>query len=178
MIQQPLEALKGISEQANIFGQVLASWVEPRGGVVKIAANMRHLWEFISGMALTDAPLVVICFNAERARGPEGQRNTLRRVDRDWVVVVLRGHGFENKMAKTDEEGGLNQVDDFYSSCEAIRDLLRTVISGVGEFPLDYKSMKPLPGVAQPGTANVFLDAYQIDFSTANDIVGVAYSKD
>lgn len=174
MIEQPLEALASISEQANIFGKVLDELVAPTGGITKVMANTRHLWEEVFGAAVDDAPRVLICFNAERSRGAENQRNDLHRVDRDWIVVVMRGHGFRNKMAKDDEGGGIAQTDDFYTMCETIRDKIRTVLSGVGEFPLDYRGMRPLPGVAVPNQANVFLDAYQIDFSTANDIPGIA----
>jgi hypothetical protein len=81
----------------------------------------------------------------------------------------MRGHGFENRMAKTSN----TQTDDFYSACEELRDRIRVMLDVSEEFPVDYVGMTPLPGVAQPGNANVFLDCYQIEFQTANDLFAV-----
>jgi transketolase C-terminal domain/subunit len=58
------------------------------------------------------------------------------------------------------------------ASIEAVRDLLRR-ITGVSGEVIDYVSMKPLPGIAQPNMANVFLDGYVITFTTANDIPAI-----
>ena len=33
-----------ISQQAQHIGSQLATWAEPKGGEVRIMANMRHLW--------------------------------------------------------------------------------------------------------------------------------------
>ena len=158
-----------ISDQANMIAQQLDDWVQPRGGQVKIMANTRHLWEEVYKHAVEGKPKVLVCFNRERSRGSEQLRNGLHRVDRNWLVVVMRGHGFANKMAKTD--AGI--TDDFYSDCETLRDRIRVIISVSEEFPVDYVGMSPLPGVAVPGMANVFLDAYSIEFNTANDIADI-----
>ena len=155
-----------ISDQANMIAEQCDLWAGPKGGKVKIMANTRHLWEEIYGHAVDGNPKVLVCFNREKSRGSEQLRNNLHRVDRNWLVVVMRGHGFENKMAKTT----MGQTDDFYSHCEELRDRLRIIISITEEVPIDYVGMGPLPGVAVPGMANVFLDAIQIEFNTANDI--------
>lgn len=34
-----------ISLQANQIAKRIADWAEPKGGVVEVMANMRHLWE-------------------------------------------------------------------------------------------------------------------------------------
>lgn len=158
-----------ISDQANMIAQQLDGWVTQNGGEVKIMANTRHLWEEVYKRAVDDKAAVLVCFNRERSRGSEQLRNNLHRVDRNWLVVVMRGHGFENRMAKT----SMTQTDDFYTACEELRDKIRTIISISEEFPVDYVGMTPLPGVAQPGHANVFLDAYTLEFNTANDIAAV-----
>lgn len=174
MIDQPELGQVSISDQANIYGTWLHQWAQPLGGSVLIVYNMRHLWEKIAehSQQKDRAPLILICFNGERSRGSEQLRNSLHRVDRDWIVVVLRGHGFESRPSKDRS----TQTDDFYTDCETIRDRIRMVRSGMAEFPCDYKGMQPLPGVAIPNIANVFVDAYQIMFVTANDIkaVGIA----
>jgi len=158
-----------ISDIANTVAEQLSTWAEPRGGVVKVMANTRHLWEEVYSSAVDGSPKVLVCFNRERSRGAEQLRNGLHRVDRNWLVVVMRGHGFENDMAKTDEK----MDGDFYSDCETLRDLVRVILNISEEFPVDYVGMDPLPGAAQPGMANVFLDAYKIEFNTANDIAAV-----
>ena len=165
-----LPAPISITDQANMIGQYLDEWAQPLGGSAQIAANMRHLWENILDHAKKEerAPLIIICFNGEKSRGAFAQANTMHRVDRDWCVVVMRGHGFKNKIAKSDDTS-----DDFYTACETIRDRCRVLMSISEEFPVDYKAMRPLPGIAVPGAANVFIDAYEISFSTANDLYAV-----
>jgi len=158
-----------ITDIANLIGQQLSPWVTERGGEVKVMANTRHLWEEVYGSAVDGSPKVLVCFNRERSRGSEQLRNNLHRVDRNWLVVVMRGHGFENDMAKTDEK----MEGDFYTDCETLRDRVRVMLGISEEFPVDYVGMNPLPGAAQPGMANVFLDAYQMEFNTANDLAAV-----
>ena len=164
-----LQAIASISDCANMIAEQCELWVAPLGGTVKVMANIRHLWEEVYSSATTDKPKVLVVFNRERSRGSEQLRNYLHRVDRNWLVVVMRGHGFENKMAKSE----VDLTDDFYRACETLRDRIRVITSISEENPLDYVGMGPLPGVAVPGTANVFLDAYQIEFNTANDIAAV-----
>lgn len=164
-----LPAVASISDQANMIAEQCDLWVNPLGGTVKVMANIRHLWEEVYSSATDAAPKVLVVFNRERSRGSEQLRNFLHRVDRNWLVVVMRGHGFDNRMAKTDAA----TADDFYSACETLRDRIRVITSISEENPLDYVGMSPLPGVAVPGTSNVFLDAYQIEFNTANDIAAV-----
>lgn len=160
-----------ISQQANKLGVWLTEATEGTGATVEVLANQRHLWETIFSMATDDAPKILICFNGETSRGGFNQRNTLHRVDREWVIVVMRGHGFQHHAMNVDQptEG---QPTAFYDDCEAVRELCRRC-TGISEEVIDYVSMKPLPGVAQPQAANVFLDGYVITFLTANDIPAI-----
>ena len=164
-----LPAMISISAQANQIGQWLTEQTQGSGASVELLANQRHLWELIYSMAVDGNPKILVCFDGETSRGSFNERNLLYRVDRAWVVVVMRGHGFDHS--------GMNEpkvplATAFYDDCEGVRDLLRRMTS-VSEEPLDYVSMKPLPGVAQPGMANVFLDGYVISFTTANDLPAV-----
>lgn len=156
-----------IAQQANQIGVWLTEQTQGSEAVVDIVANQRHLWEAVFSMATNTKPRILICFNGETARGGFNERNTLCRVDREWVVAVMRGHGFKHAMNK--DEPKENLATSFYDDCEAIRQLLRRMTSISAE-PLDYSTMKPLPGIAQPGTANVFLDGYLITFTAASDI--------
>jgi len=159
-----------ISTQANALGSFLTDNTSGSGAVVEIMANQRHLWEAVFAMATEGTPRILICFDGETSRGGFNERNTLNRVDRQWVVVVMRGHGFKHSMAQQEPLDGLETA--FYDDCEAVRDLLRRV-TGISAEPIDYVSMKPLPGVAQPNMANVFLDGYVITMTTANDIPAI-----
>lgn len=163
-----LPGLIKISDQANQIGSWLADQSQGSGAVVEVLANQRHLWEKIFDMSADSSPRLLICFDGETSRGGFNERNLLYRVDRAWVVVVMRGHGFDHGM--NEQKPGLPTL--FYDDCEAVRDLLRRM-TGISEEPLDYVSMKPLPGIAQPGMANVFLDGYILSFTTANDLPAI-----
>ena len=127
-------------------------------------ANLRHLWEEIS--ATNDGkPSIFIVYTGETARGGFNQANTLHRVDRQWMVVVMRGHGFKNLMA---DKG--DQTLSFYDVIETIRHLLRRMTNISEEFPIDYKGIEPMGNIGMNQSQNVFLDGFQIKFSTANDI--------
>lgn len=160
-----LPARMTIAQQANAIGAWLSEQTADSGATVEVLANQRHLWETIFTTATDSAPKLLICFDGETSRGSFNERNLLYRVDRAWVVVVMRGHGFDHGMNEV--KPGLPSA--FYDDCEAVRDLIRRM-TGISEDPLDYVSMKPLPGVAQPNMANVFLDGYVISFTTANDL--------
>lgn len=160
----PLDQPITITQAANAIGYWLEAWAEPKGGKVKVMMNMAHLWEEI--YEVNDAPRILICYNGEVSRGGFPHANVLHRVDRQWIVVVMRGHGFKNLAAEAQ-----GSIEAFYDSVEAVRDRLRVMGSITEEFPIDYKSTKPLPNAGRVGpSGNVFLDAYAIEFSTANDI--------
>lgn len=152
-----------ISDQAEIIRQVLAEYTDTRGGYSKVMANMAHLWEEL--FVVSEKPRCLVVYNGEDSRGGFNQANTLHRVDRQWQVVVVRGHGFKNLMS----EG----TEPFYDSLETIREIIRKLLNISEEFPIDYKAIKPLPNVGTGQTANVFMDAYLISFSTANDIPAI-----
>jgi hypothetical protein len=159
-----------IEWQAQMIQMWLDDWAQARGGYAKVLANMRHLWEEI--FMTDERPRILICFNGEQARGGFNQANLLHRVDRQWIVAVIRGHGFTNQMAKLD--GPTAAVDPFYKDCQTVRDKCRVLVNISEEPPVDYKGMDPLPSAAPYGqTANIFLDGYGIKFSTANDIPAI-----
>lgn len=158
-----------ISEQCQYLGAWLDEWVAPREGKTKVLANTRHLYEEVYGQATDQAPRVLIVFQSEDARGGFDERNLLNRVDRQFSVVVMRGHGFKHP-GVSEPTTGLPTA--FYDDVTAIRDRIRRLI-GISAEPIDYKGIRPLPGIAQPGTANIFLDGYSIEFSTANDIPAI-----
>lgn len=142
-------------------------YAQERGGTVKVMESMWHLWEEI--LLATDAPRVIICCTGENVRGSFAEQDQWHRVDRQWTVAVVRGHGFRNLMPG--EEGDPPaSVETLTKSIETVRDLVRSLTGVSEEFPINYKGWKNLPAVARPGTANVFVAGATIEFSTANDI--------
>jgi hypothetical protein len=157
-----------IAQQANAIGAWISDQTSGSGATVELMANQRHLWEVIYSTATDGAPKILVVFDGETSRGSFNERNLLHRVDRSWVIVVMRGHGFDHGMAQPNKESRTA----FYDDCESVRDLVRRMID-ISEEPMDYVSMKPLPGVAQPNLANTFLDGYVISFTTANDLKAI-----
>lgn len=151
-----------------MLGKWLSEQTSASGATVDVLANQRHLWEVIFAMTADSAPKILICFDGETSRGSFNLRNTLHRVDRQWVVVVMQGHGFDH--GQNEPKNG--RATAFYDDCEAVRQLVRRLKS-LSEEEVDYVSMKPLPGVAQPNMANIFLDGYVLTFTTAQDIPAI-----
>jgi hypothetical protein len=160
--------------QALTIQNWLNEWVEPRGGYTKVLASPKHLWEEIYKTG-DEAPRVLICFNGEKSRGDFKQANTLHRVDREWLVAVLRGHGFKNLMAEGEGvSGSPGVIDPFYKDVQILRDRCRVMINITEEAPPDYKGMEPIPSIAPYGpSGNVFIDGYAIRFSVASDIPAI-----
>lgn len=169
-----MSLLYGLPSPPTIKGQAndIASWIDTsfakdRKGVVKVIQSPRHLWEEI--FLQDDQPRVFVMFAGERSRGPSDQMRTLHRVDRSWTVVIMRGHGWANLMPNADE----GTEEDFLTTIEVLRDKIRVLLSVSEEFPLEYVSMDALPNMAPTKEANAFMDAYQIKFTTANDIPAI-----
>jgi len=166
-----LAAPPTISQQAQIIANWLTtSFAAPRGGSVKILQNQRHLWEEI--YMQDDTPRLFIMFKSEKSRGGFNQANKLHRVDRQWSVIIMRGHGWRNLMPNPNEAFG-TQAEDFLDTIEVLRDKLRVLLNISEEFPIDYTGVDSLPNIAPTKEANVFMDCYIINFSTANDIPNI-----
>ena len=163
-----LETPISLMDEANIIQGILDAWAQGHGGDAKIMANLRHLWEEI--LRLSDQPRIMVCYTGEIARGGFNIANRNHRVDRQWTVVVMRGHGFRNLMAESRD--GIEIP--FYTVIETIRDMIRCITNISEEFPLDYKAIQPLPNAGPSPNASALMDCFQITFSTANDIPGVS----
>lgn len=150
------------------------TWAKERGGYAKVVASPRHLWEEV--YVADEKPRILICCLGEIGR-PENASNFSRRVDRQWMLAIIRGHnGFKNLVAEGQGQPNTpGAVDPFLKNCQVIRDRQRMLINITEEPQLDgYKSMDPLPSLAPYGpTGNVFLDGYGIKTATANDIPAI-----
>ena len=169
---QGIDVQISITEEATRLKAALTEWAEARGGTVSIMANMRHMWEQLF-LPNNTAPKILICYTGETSRVQKNDEG-LHRVDRQWSIAVVRGHGFKNLVAESDADTVTGAViEDFYTSVETVRDLVRVRLDISAEFPVAYKGIKSLPNPGFSQSANAFLDAYVIDFSTANDIYGI-----
>ena len=137
-----------------------------RGGNVIAMESMWHVWEYI--LTATDEPTVLVCCTGETPRGSFAEQDQLCRVDRQWTVVLIRGHGFTSLLPGPN--GTAPGVENMLTSITALRDTVRVITSVSEEIPINYKGWHPLPAVARPGTVNVFVAGAQMEFSTANDI--------
>lgn len=157
-----------IAYQATTLKDLLDAWAQPKGGVAKVASNLKELWAQASQSS--QKPIVLICFNGEQVRGPFATGAACHRVDRQWVVAVVRGRGFAPVRGNTLTES-VGNVDPFYQSVEEVRDLIRNARELTAEPPIDFKAVKPM----QMGA--LIIDGYLIEFSTAVDIPQVTNTE-
>ena len=156
----PLTAPVSISNQAGQIALVLQGYAQSAGGVADVVSNLRDLW--FQASQSSQKPRILICYNGESARGDFSVANYNHRVDRQWIVAVTRGRGWlanrGDSLYKTTTQ------DPLYDVVEEVRELLRCMIGISEEFPIDFKRISPM------NSQNKALDAYAIEFSTANDI--------
>ncbi len=96
-----------VREDALAIKTQMEVFATPRNGTVKIMANMSHLWEEIYNNGIVNEnPRILIVWTGEIARGEYagGDRTKLHRVDRQWNVVIMRGHGFKNSAPHRETE--------------------------------------------------------------------------
>jgi hypothetical protein len=159
------------SDQAALLLRMCELWGKPKGATAKVIAGMHHLWEEV--YKAQDQPRILICCNGEKPRGAFQVSNTLNRVDRKWVVVAIRGHGFKNEIL----EAGVTGYPPVLDNLEDLRDnVLRVAIQLTMEPPIDYQGWSPVPNLAPAQSANPFLDGSMLEFSTANDIPAILYA--
>ena len=163
-----------IKEDAEAIRAQLDTYAKPRDGLTKVVANQSHLWEEIyNGGVIAEQPRILIICIGETARGEYagGQRTKLHRVDRNWQVIVMRGHGFKNLMTEGIGQAGTpGAIESFYDACETIRDGIRVMSNITAEDLVNYKGMRPLANIGPTPVANVFLDCICIEFDCAADI--------
>lgn len=156
-----------IDQQAEILATHLDErYAGQRGGSVKVAESMWHLWEDL--LSASNEPRIVVVCTGETPRGSFAEQDMWATVDRQWSVAIVRGHGFRN--LEPGEEGDPPGVETLNSGIEAVREFVREVNTVSEEFPINYKGWEPLPAVARPGTANVFTAGAVLRFSTCNFI--------
>lgn len=157
-----------VAQAALIIKAQLETFAAPRNAYVKILANTAHVWEELNDS--NDRARILIIFTGEEARGSYELRGTWHRVERNWQVIVVRGHGWKSVLAE-----GKGDAEAFYDVLEGVRDCLRILLNVGQEWPpMKYIGMEPMPNIAQGGSsANVFMDSISLRFTTTNDILPV-----
>jgi len=157
----PLPAPISISQQAQNIVDVLRPYAETSGGVAEVVSNLRELWA--QAAMSSDRARILVCYNGEQSRGDFSVANVNHRVDRQWIVAVTRGRGWNSKRGDSLYKT-VGSTDPFYDVVEEVRELLRTITNISEEFPIDYKRISPMT------SGNKALDSYGIEFSCASDI--------
>jgi hypothetical protein len=156
-----------IDQQAtNLASYIDEHFTQERGGKTLVMESMWHLWEYI--LSAYDEPTVLVCCTGEQPRGSFAEQDLWHWVDRQWTVVLLRGHGFTS--LEWTEKGQPARKEPLNVSIEALRETVRAMVGLSEEFPINFKGWSNLPAVARPGTANVFTAGALLTFSTANSI--------
>lgn len=167
MSQQPVNlaqyARLGKADQACLIAAQLQTWCDDHGGKVSVMANLSELWQEL--LTFEDAPRLLVTFINQIPRGDDQLSGPTHRVDRYWQVTIVRGHGFKNVIAEP-----LANQDAFLAAVDQVEGAIRTLLNVSGEFPVEYRGTRPVPQLADTKQQNIFLDAYAIEFSTAQDL--------
>ena len=156
-----------ISEQADQIRELLSPFAVKYGGSAEVVSNLKMMWTTVS-MA-NDRPRIIIVYNGETIRGEFAAAAFNCRVDRQWIVAVTRGRGWNiNRGDSLYKTAG--NADPLYTVVETVRDLIRSMLGISEELPLDYKRISPMT------SANENLDSYAIEFSTANDVPAIRWT--
>ena len=157
-----------IADQAKAIRDPLSKWASDQGGKAFIAADLHHLWNMAN--VSSKNPRVIIVFNGEDPRGDSTMSAILRRVDRNWIALVTRGN-----ISLAQRGDSLTQDDSataFLTLIGQARDIIRSIVGASVELPVDYKGIRPYQ------IGDVLMDAYQIDFSMADDLSEIVEAPD
>lgn len=139
-----------IAQQGLAIQNVLAAWAAELGGIVIVASNIFNMWE--QATVKSETPRAIIAFEGEDIRGPVGTSALLGRVDRSWVVAIMRGQGTSVNRGEQ-LTNNIGNAKPFYEILEVARDVLRTMrlepvqawpSGAYTEEPIDYKGIKPM----------------------------------
>lgn len=150
-----------ISSQAEIIKSALKPWAIKDGGTALVASDLRHLWEI--AYQQTVGPRAILCYEGEAVRGDFSVAAALGRVDRQWILAVTRGRGFNadrgDSLTKT-----VQNSRPFYDLVEEARDIIRGLQGISVDAPVDFRSIEAMQKLDD------LMDAYFIRFSVATDL--------
>lgn len=150
-----------IADQLKVLLQVLSPWAVQNGGQAFVCSDPSILWDM--AFASSNQLRVLIAYMGEENRAEFPTGAILRRVDRQFTVLITRGRGFSYPRGNTLTDTVGNAIPMF-QLVEEGRDLIRSILNLSEERPLDFKAVRP----HQMG--ELIMDAYSIEFSAAVDL--------
>ncbi len=150
-----------IAAQLKIIQQVLGPWAAENGGAAFVASDPEHMWAM--AFSASSKLRVIVTYMGESNRGDFAMGAILRRVDREFVVLITRGRGFSYPRGDTLTDTVGNALPMF-QLVEEGRELIRSILNLSVELPLDFKAVKP------HAMGQLIMDAYSIEFSAAVDL--------
>lgn len=159
-----LPAPISINDQLVQIRDVLNGWSMANGyqAVFKIVSNLQDLWA--QSLQNSQSPMGFVFFEGETARGSFAELAPWHRVDREFVVRLKKGRGYLVERGDSVANDGSGEIS-FVSILEQVRDKIRCILSISEELPsIDYRGIKSVR------LGDQVIDAYDIRFTTANDI--------
>ena len=150
-----------IADQLKALQVALGPWAFNNGGAAFVVSDPSHLWEM--AYAASSKLRVLILYSGEEIRGPFSTAAATHRVDRNFVVLVTRGRGF-NADRGTSLTDTVGNDPPLFSLLEEGREIIRGMVNISVELPVDYKMIRP------HSMGEVIMDAYSIEFSCATDL--------
>lgn len=153
-----------ISEQATNIVGVMQKWMQTVKGDVEVCYDLRQMWEVAS--QASDKVRVLITYGGEEIRGEFAQAAILGRVDRKWIVALVRGRGFNTTPGLALATSQQN-APAFYDQLDTFRDILRSIYFDPNfcENPVDFRNIRPIAyGDETP------LNGYMVEFTVGTQL--------
>lgn len=153
-----------ISQQADLIAGVMQTWIATVKGDVEVCYDLRQMWQVAT--QASDKVRVLITYGGEDIRGDFAQAAILGRVDRKWIVALVRGRGFNTipglALATTQQN-----APAFYDQLDEFRNILRSIIFDVNtcENPPDFKNVRPIAY-----GNDVPMNGYMVEFTVGTQL--------
>jgi hypothetical protein len=158
-----------ISYQAKTIADALQKWLNEGQGKAVVVPDLLKLWEV--AYQTTAYPRALVCYAGESLRGDFSVAAALGRVDRQWLVAIIRGTGFPTSRGIGLTDTVMNGPA-FYDQVEEGRDVIRCLRNISVELPLDFKRIYPMEKLDD------FISGYIVEFSTAVDLPQMSEAPD
>lgn len=161
MLPAPLTA----KQTSALIISALKPFADARGALCDAVDNLAHLWEYVQAVAADDKPRIVVCWTGSQARGSTVDQDVDHRDDRSWAIVLVCAKGFDETTVRV----GATK-ESFMDTVEKCRDEVRRLRNVSEEFPVNYRSIRPLANIYGGQVPKVFYDSYAVEVTTAADL--------
>lgn len=164
----PVSAKHQISAIATFIRDHLLLWAQDKAGTCVIVHSLTELWE--QAAQSSQKPILYVCYAGETPWGEYNTRALTGRVKRNWIVVLKFGRGLTVNRGDTLNKGSQNAAP-FYDWVDEVRDQIRSMLGISEDYGIDFNGIEPMKLAGQ------LLDAYQISFSTQNDLPKITLTE-